>query len=51
MCLAVEEMVIESAILVFKKLNMSQEEAVQYVMKEYQKREEEAEELIRQNWQ
>ena len=48
MCLAVEEIEIEGAIRAFRKFNMPQEEIVQYIMKEYDRSEEETEKLIRE---
>lgn len=48
MCLAVEEMMIESVIRADQKRGISKEDTKQYIMEEYDRSEEEAEKLIRE---
>ncbi len=54
MCLAIQEMREESAIIgairAYQRMSLSQENAKQYIMEEYQKSEEEAEALLKEYW-
>ena len=50
MCLAIEETEIVGAIRAYQRMSLSQENAKQYIMEEYQKSEEEAEALLEEYW-
>lgn len=50
MCLAIEELEIDAIIRAYKKLGISQADAKQYIMEEYQKSEEEAEKFLETYW-
>ncbi|MDE7479359.1 MAG: transposase, partial [Lachnospiraceae bacterium] len=50
MCLAVEESEIIGVIIADKKRGIPQESTKQYIMEEYQKKEEEAEEYLKMYW-
>ena len=50
MCLAIQELEISGAILAYKKIGVSQEDTKQYIIEEYQKSEEETDELLKEYW-
>ena len=50
MCLAIQELEISGAILVDKKRGIAKEDTKKYIMEEYQKSEEEADELLKEYW-